>query len=304
MKADISGIATLQRAIVILLVLTGASLGQTQSQPPTQKAKATVGAKPPVAKSAAPKGDPARMRQLLLVWEKESAKLKTLDVGIQRTDESPLWGKEYYKGRAIFQSPNLAWLDFNKSQKSEAGKDTFVPHERILCTGSEFWQYKYDTKEIYIFSIDRKDQKRVLEEGPLPFLFNMKASEAEARYQMDMVKENAEYFVISVIPKLQIDQDAFAKAFLQLNKKTYLPDKIFLISPDGKSTKNYVLNAIRPNITVDNVIFKGKTIPKWDVRRDILGAGGDQAPSTKPAAVMTKPTRAAANATKKTMRPQ
>ena len=278
------------------MVVSGACFGQAP------KAKPASGAKPPAAKTVAPRFDPARMKQLLQVWEKESAKLKTLDVGIQRTDESPLWPKELYKGRAIFQSPNLAWLDFNKVQKNEAGKDVYVPYERILCTGSEFWQYKSDTKEIYIFPIERKDQKRVLEEGPLPFLFNMKASEAEARYQMDLVNETPEYFVISVIPKLQIDQDAFAKAFLQLNKKSYLPDKIFLISPDGKSSKSFVLSTIQRNVTVDNVIFKGKILPKpWEVRRDVLGGGEPQA-REKAAPAAGRPSNAASTPAKKAVR--
>ena len=58
-----------------------------------------------------------------------------------------------------------------------------------------------------------------------------------------------------------------------LNKKSYLPDKIYLISPDGKSSKSFVLSAIQRNVTVDNVIFKGKILPKpWEVRRDVLGA--------------------------------
>ena len=267
MMAENSGLSTLCRALATVLVAGGVCFAQAP------KAKSAPGAKNPATKPAAPRYDPARMKQLLQVWEKESAKLKTLDVGIMRTDKSPLWPDENYKGRAIFQSPNLAWLDFNKVQKNDKGKEIYVPYERILCTGSEFWQFKSDTKEIYIFPIDRKDQKRVLEEGPLPFLFNMKASEAEARYQMDLVNETPEYFVISVIPKLQIDQDAFAKAFLQLNKKSYLPDKIYLISPDGKSSKSFVLSAIQRNVTVDNVIFKGKILPKpWEVRRDVLGA--------------------------------
>ena len=69
----------------------------------------------------------------------------------------------------------------------------------------------------------RKTRQRALEEGPLPFLFNMKASEAEARYLMTLVSEDKDFYVISVAPRLRVDQEAFSKAFLKLNGKTFLP---------------------------------------------------------------------------------
>ena len=36
------------------------------------------------------------------------------------------------------------------------------------------------SSKIYIFPLDKDQRKRALEEGPLPFLFNMRAADATA----------------------------------------------------------------------------------------------------------------------------
>ncbi len=55
------------------------------------------------------------MDQLLAKWEAQSARLKTLDVRIYRIDKNAEWGEEiHYEGRAVFKSPQLAYLDFKK----------------------------------------------------------------------------------------------------------------------------------------------------------------------------------------------
>ena len=218
--------------------------------------------------------DPVKMKQLLRDWERESATLKTLDVAIKRIDKSAAWGDEEYQGRAILRSPNLAWLDFQKVEV-EGDQRKLKPHERIVCTGTEVWQYRSDTKQVFIFPLEKQAQKRALEEGPLPFLFNMRAAEAEARYKMDLTVEAKEYYVISVVPKEKIDQESFSKAFLKLNKATYLPDQIFLLSPDGRSTKQFYLSNVARNKAVSNDNFVGKPMGKpWSMVRDPVNDGG------------------------------
>jgi TIGR03009 family protein len=222
--------------------------------------------------------DPARMKRLLRVWEQRSAELQTLDVEIQRIDRRTGWADERFKGRAILKSPNLAWLDFKKEAEDPKKKQyVLVDYERIICTGTEVWQYRSDAKQILVFPLDRQSQNRALEEGPLPFLFNMKAAAAEARYKMDLVKETPENYIISVVPLLKIDQEAFSKAFLQLSKRTYLPDRIFLFSPNGKDTKDFTLTKVRPNEPVAMANFKGVRLPKpWVTRFDPGGEGQNQ----------------------------
>ena len=64
-----------------------------------------------------------------------------------------------------------------------------TPYERIICTGKEVWQYRSDTQQIFIFPLGKDEQKKAIEEGPLPFLFNMQADDARQRYQMTLISE-------------------------------------------------------------------------------------------------------------------
>lgn len=234
--------------------------------------------RPPAAKAVAdrPRADPndPRMKKLLADWEKQSALNKTLDVKIVRLDKSPEWGDEEFEGRTLLESPNHAWLDFKKVETDEQGRRKLIPHERIICTGTEVWQYKPETKQIFIFPLDRQNQQRALEEGPLPFLFNMKAAEAVARYEMALANEVKNSWVISVVPRLKMDQEAFSKAFINLRKSDHMPDRIFLISPDGKSTKDFKLSEVKTNQPVAPANFKGVNPGKpWQVVRDPGGDG-------------------------------
>jgi hypothetical protein len=148
--------------------------------------------------AAAPRGhvrpDPARMQALLKLWEGQSAKLQSLEVSMYRIDKDLAWGdEEHYLGHAAFKTPALAYVDYRKVKmqsqadpktkgkkvlvpaKKKSGELDSTPFETILCTGTEVWDYRYDVRQIIIYTLDKNERKRALEEGPLPFLFNLRA---------------------------------------------------------------------------------------------------------------------------------
>jgi TIGR03009 family protein len=225
-----------------------------------------------------PANDPAQMKWLLNAWEKQSAKLKTLDVRIDRVDRDIKWGDEiHYEGRAVFKAPNLAYLDFWKLQVQAGPKGKLVPvvdkagkrirtHvDTVVCGQNDVWQYLYETKQIFVFPLAKGERQRALEEGPLPFLFNMKAKEAEARYEMSLVSQDEKYYIVKVVPKLKEDQESFKAAWLQLEKTFLLPERIKLLNADGKSSRDYNLYRMMPNAEVQDIIFKGGPLKGWKV---------------------------------------
>ncbi|MBV8487694.1 MAG: outer-membrane lipoprotein carrier protein LolA [Planctomycetaceae bacterium] len=236
----------------------------------------------PRRKTAAKPVDPAKMESLLREWERNSSQLKTLDVRIYRVVDTPGWGDpDYYEGRALFKSPNLAFIDFRKikvennqplhdPQKKNAWLST--PNERIICTGSEIWQYDCETQQIFIYPLEKDEQKKAIEEGPLPFLFNMHANDAKRRYQMTLMSEDEKGYGISIKPKLKEDLDSFSTAFVRLDRDLLLPLRIVLISPDGKSTSDYQLSQMVRNGSINEKNFEGKVLGKqWKVVRNPAG---------------------------------
>ena len=160
----------------------------------SQTDAANDAAQPKAAPAPAP-ADPAKMDRLLQLWEKQSSLLKTLDAKLFRTDYDVEWKDyEYFEGRAIFKDPNLAFIDFRKIKQDKDKKPVKDPKtgawvstakERILCTGNEVWQYDSETKQIIIYPLEKDQAAKAIEEGPLPFLFNMKAEDAKKTLHHD-----------------------------------------------------------------------------------------------------------------------
>jgi TIGR03009 family protein len=263
-----------------------------QAQAPAAAARAEQGgAAPRQARAPARLVDPAdanpanaqKMAGLLKKWEHQSSLLKTLDVRILRVDQNPAWDElEYYDGRALFKSPNLAFIDFNKIKQDEKkkpvrdpqNKDKWLstPFERIVCTGEEVWQYKSDTQQIFIFPLGKNEKKKAIEEGPLPFLFNMHAADAKARYWMSLISEDDKGYGVSIKPKLQEDKESFSIAFVNLDRKYLLPVRILMRSPDGKSQKDFQLWDMHPNRVVNDKNFEGKPLGSpWKIVRNPAG---------------------------------
>jgi TIGR03009 family protein len=211
-----------------------------------------------------------------------SARLRTLDVRMTRTDRSPAWDEDdHYEGRAMFKTPSLAWLDFRKEKEikdPKTGTKTlkFLPHERIVCTGTEVWQYRCETSQVFVYPLEKDVQQRALEEGPLPFLFNFKVAEANKRYMMTLVDDTPNTPTIRIIPRLQIDQDSFKVAWVTLDRQVFLlPRRIFLVAPDGKSSKDFQLKLAPEvaNCDVRDENFRPQATKGWKIVRN---PGGDE----------------------------
>ncbi|MDR3633201.1 MAG: outer-membrane lipoprotein carrier protein LolA [Isosphaeraceae bacterium] len=205
-----------------------------------------------------------QMDAILRAWEKQSMGRMTIDARFVRLDVSKVWGNTEYRGRASLQSPSLAYLELKKVDKQKK-PPTLVPHEEIICTGSHVLQYAYETQQIFVFPLAKDQRKRALDEGPLPFLFNTRAAELTARYDLSLVDENKDVYLIGVMPRLETDQESFSKAFIWLNKVSFLPDKLVLFAPNEQDTKEYTFTLINENKPFDPGTFKGQRRPGWKV---------------------------------------
>lgn len=279
------------------------AFGQAPKAAPAAPQQVQAQAQPAAAQPKQAPVDPAKMERLLVLWEKQSSLLTTLDAKIFRSDFTVAWEEfEYYEGRAIFKSPNLAYIDFRKIKQGEDKKPlkdpqtqawVSAPKERIIVTGQEVWQYDSDTKQIIIYPLEKDQAAKALDEGPLPFLFNMKAEDAKKRYIMTLISEDEKTYGISVRPKLEVDQESFSQAFVLLDRKYLLPVRIVLHSPDGKLRKDFQLSGIKPNAKLEDDTFQGKTDASWKVVRN---PGGNERPAPGAAASRRRPAPAAAPA--------
>lgn len=322
------GHSKLLGCLVFSILLTSAPLAQGQGQAPgpspvprpvtaaptataspAQAAQAPVAgaaAAQPAGAAAALKPDPRRMDAILEAWSKQSKTVQTLYARFTREDVVQAWqDKTRYDGTAYLKSPNLAYLNFEKF--GEDGKSK--PYERIVCNGSQVYHFLADNKQVHIYTLAEQERQRALEEGPLPFLFNMDADRARLRYQMTLLQENEELFLIAITPIQQVDREAFSRAYIYLDKKRFMPTQIRLIDPsNGKDSKTFSIVVVQPNIKVPDAYYDSSSqtrdvvqSAKWDVveygsdgkpvngGRAAAGPPAQGAPARQPSAAAAAP---------------
>ncbi len=270
MRLQSRSILAVSLTTATILATSSPAFAQAKKDPGTIKARAPQAENPPL-KPRAP--DPA-MEKLLVEWEKKSSLVKSLHVKYKRTDDNPLFEvKTYYEGQAYLKSPSFAYLDFYKvnppapppaNAKAGAAKpaaDAPAPifDERIVCNGKKVFQFKGPTRQVFIFPLAKDEKQKALEEGPLPFLFNMSVKKAKERYEMMLAKQDDASYIIKIIPLLKIDRDEYSQAMVQLDKKQLLPMAIKLWSPDGKNTKLFTFKPedVEANGDIPDSFFDG-----------------------------------------------
>lgn len=243
-----------------MFVLACVALGQQAERGSAPaRGNTAVGDAPPApaaAEGAPAQPDPARverMETLLARWEQVCAQNETLYSRFTRTDRSPAWPEpKVFEGQALLRKPNLACLDF---QEVVADKPKPIFNQRIVCSGSRVYQFLGPTKQVFVYLLAEDERRRSLDEGPLPFLFNMRVDRAKERYTWDLLEERAATekkpatYIIRIVPRQAIDREEFSMALVMLNKQTFLPEALQLYAPNGKDTKTFVFKNVERNGT-------------------------------------------------------
>lgn len=241
---------------------------------------------PPVLDAATAK---RKLDELLRLWEQQSKQIETLDARFIEEEIFTEFGtKTRFRGRAILKKPNLVFLDFQKQDK-ETKK--LLPYRQIRCTGKEVLLYENDKAQIIVYPLPADEQKRALEEGPLPFLFDMNAAKAKERYYMTLVSEDLTRYYISIQPRLDIDREEFIRADVVLDKEHFMPEAIRLTAANQKDTKTFWFKGegrgVVTNRPVNEQNFEFRRLKGWKV---VVNPAPDDHPQSK-VGVQTPPPR-------------
>jgi TIGR03009 family protein len=188
-------------------------------------------------------------------WEAVSQQNQTLYASFKRVDETK-FGTTTFVGTALFRKPNLACLDWNEVVSSDKGEQSQVFTERIVCGNDRVYQMIGPTKQVIVYPLPQDARRRQLEEGPVPFLFNMQMQQAKARYHWRLLLEEpgkeggAGKLYIEIVPLQKIDMEEFSKAWIILNDQSLLPEALQLFAPNGgKDKRTYTFGGVQRNGT-------------------------------------------------------
>lgn len=248
-----------------------------RARPKTKKIQPVAGeddASSPPPKKARPQPQELRvepvspeLQKVLENWEKESSKILWLSGDHERIQydntffvESRSSGRFVYeapdKGRYEFEGAKISKDDVSKKQgpdkkpyKLQAG-----PSERWICTGKEVIKINDVDKTFDVVEIPEDQRGEKIMEGPLPFLFGMKAEQAKKRYQLQLLnKPDDSRIWIYVVPRFDQDKRNYREATIILDPKSFHPIAVRMIDPRGAEETVHKFKNVRDTKPIFNL---------------------------------------------------
>jgi len=240
-------LASLSRiAIVAALCVSGPrSFAQGPLQPRQETRRPAQGRQAPASAPASAEADDPKLDQILRRWEEVSSQTETIIAEFDQIDELvTLDRKHQSKGTAFLKRPDRVVLQINV-ENPETGDFEF--DRRIMSTGGEIIEFDKRREQVTVYPLPEDDRQRAMEEGPLPFLFRMNARAFKQRYLAKLLEETEAYYRIAIIPRHEIDREAFDAAVIYLDRQTLQPKEIHTRSPNGKDMQHYYIRGFWRN---------------------------------------------------------
>ncbi len=202
------------------------------------------------------------MKEILDEWEQKSARIKSLHGKHTRYVYNHVFELEKRaEGKFYVETPDKGRIDLvglppeKKEVSKKRGPETGKPYrieadrgEMWICNGEEIVMVNGDEKTYEVAPLPKELRGTNIIDGPLPFLFGMKATDAEKRYQLSLLGQNDKSLTIQIVPRRQSDMDSYKVAEIRLDKKTYLPLAVRMIDQSGLETV-YVFEILDVNNT-------------------------------------------------------
>lgn len=254
---------------------------------------------------------PGELETLLVTWEQKSAGIQRLRGTFMRYVyddvffvEKRAYGRFWYespdKGRMDFRAAELPDPPINEERLDPNGAPFRVQAEenqRWICTGEEIYILHDDSNLYDHIEIPPHQQGRNISQGPLPFLFGMRAEDAKQRYHLNLgdqhwpegrvVQREGEPPVqlrpqvhVVAYPKTEQDRREWRRAEVLLDGESYLPRAIRLLSPSMEKETVYVFNLSQMKVN-ERVWFPSpfnERPPRDYAKGQDIRAEGDQMP--------------------------
>ena len=198
------------------------------------------------------------MEQILKDWEKKTAIIKRMSATVETHEKGTTFGvKKLGRGTVKFQYPDQASYQISGikitkellAREKKRDNMTLKPADaqRFVCTGKKLYQIDDVKKKYQIIPIPPNMQGERILDGPLPFLFGMKAEEAKRRFDFSKLKSRPNQIWLKAIPRRQEDLQNYKEARIVLDKKNFYPLFVQTTDTTGTSTTSYYFKNFKVN---------------------------------------------------------
>jgi len=226
-----------------------ASSGKGKSQPPSATGKSDQLERPAVQPLQVAKPDP-ELDKVLRDWEKKTSLFHKIVGEFEVIKYEPTFQVEKRAaGKFAHEAPDKGSYEKKEvviAPGQQPGKKGFKLQsddpERWVCTGKEVIKINDKDKTYEKMPIPPAAQGENIIEGPLPFLFGMKADRAKKRYKLKLLKKNEAEIWLEVIPKTAQDSSNWDKAVVIIDAKEFVPTAVRLYDPTDALTTHIFKN--------------------------------------------------------------
>ncbi|WP_435020627.1 LolA family protein [Tundrisphaera sp. TA3] len=216
----------------------------------------------PADEPARPRIDQARLGPILDEWARRSAALTSVDVRYTGEERSAAWGSTPISGRAVLLRDGRARLDV--AEHDDQGRE--AQRSRLVWTGTDLHQFRFDTKQRFVYPKAERDRGRLPDLLTLPFAWGWDRDGLTSRYRVELVNELAEVWCLKVTPP-EPAKATFSRAFILLDRATYLPRLYYLFDRDGKSQTQYKVAEIHADRPIPDDLLSVADEPGWETVR-------------------------------------
>lgn len=188
-----------------------------------------------------PRPDPSdRLTCILEEWQRRSAACMSVDVRFTAKEDTQTasfksGGSKTYTGRIALGPRGKALVSFVEPQAKNVASET----ERLIWTNDVFHHFQPKLKVHVVSPIAPKERGRLPAAIALPFLWNTSVEAMKRCYQVELIKEDAKTVILAFTPTSGQSSPSFSKAYLELERATYLPQRYRMVNSDGKGSKDF-----------------------------------------------------------------
>jgi TIGR03009 family protein len=233
-----------------------------------------------------------QLQKVLKSWEAQSQSTKTLECKFKRWHYDAFAAPAgvhatYADGiikyaspdKGLFRVDNLLFFNGMKDAKATYEPQPNKFGEHWVCNGEQLFELDRTKKECRIQDLPPNLKGQQIFNSPLPFVFNLRANEIQARYWVRQVQApKPEIVLIEAWPKLQVDRAQYKLVQVALNP-SFLPQALIMYAPnfDAKNAPrldHYEFSDVKRNSIGQGLNkFIGNFIPEkppanWTILRD------------------------------------
>jgi hypothetical protein len=205
----------------------------------------------------------ARLDRILDEWRRRSAAHRSLDVRFTLQERDLKWGDDVSgTGRVVLTSSGRMVVEINRDRG--AARD----QERIIWTADAMHQFVSKSKQHFIWPIAAENRGRLPTALALPFGSRLDADGLKSRFRVELVSdEEPGTCLLRFTPLTPLGRETFSKAYVELDRSTYLPKRYVLISPGGKSWRDIRVTEARCDRPVPEDVWRIPDDRGWSVTR-------------------------------------